>query len=339
MNYLVTGAAGFIGMHTALSLLAQGHFVVGVDSINSYYDPQLKKDRLSQISHPNFVFVQADITSRGVIDQLFAKYQFQRVIHLAAQAGVRYSLENPFAYCSSNLEGFLVILECCRQYRIEHLVFASSSSVYGMNQQMPFSEAHPVDHPISLYAASKKANEVMAHAYASAFGLPVSGLRFFTVYGPWGRPDMAFHKFTKAIFEGKPIDVYNHGKMRRAFTYVDDIVEAVVRLSDKVATPDPNFDPYAPNPSTSSAPFRVYNIGGEAPVELGRFIRLIEKAVGREALQVLKPIQNGDVENTEADCSVLWETIGFTPQVSIEEGVNRSVEWFRRYYRLEGAPA
>lgn len=331
---LVTGAAGFIGYHVCEALLARGDCVTGFDNLNDYYDPQLKRDRLARLEHPNFRFTQGGMEDAAALHAAFKAAAPDRVIHLAAQAGVRYSLQNPGAYVQSNLVGFGNILEECRHAKTPHLTYASSSSVYGMNTRMPFSVSDDVDHPVSLYAATKKANELMAHAYSHLYGLPTTGLRFFTVYGPWGRPDMAYFKFTKAIFEGRPIDVYNHGKMRRDFTYIDDIVQGVVRTSDRVAEPDPAFDPARPNPGRSSAPWRVYNIGNHTPVELGRFIEIIEEAVGKKAAKNYLPMQDGDVVATFADVEDLQRDAGFAPSTPLEVGIGRFVEWFRGYYRV-----
>ncbi len=329
---LVTGAAGFIGYHVCEALLARGDEVTGFDNLNDYYDPQLKRDRLARLAHPNFRFAQGGMEDPAALHAAFEAAAPERVIHLAAQAGVRYSLQNPGAYVQSNLVGFGNILEECRRAKTPHLTYASSSSVYGMNTRMPFSVSDDVDHPVSLYAATKKANELMAHAYSHLYGLPTTGLRFFTVYGPWGRPDMAYFKFTKAIFEGRPIDVYNHGKMRRDFTYIDDIVQGVVRTSDRVAEPDPAFDPARPNPGRSSAPWRVYNIGNHTPVELGRFIEIIEEVVGKKAAKNYLPMQDGDVVATFADVEDLQRDVGFAPATPLEEGIERFVAWYRGYY-------
>lgn len=333
MKVLVTGAAGFIGMHCAKALLERGDEVVGVDNLSDYYDPQLKADRLKELSpYSGFKFLKLDIADRPALEQLFAEEGFDRVIHLAAQAGVRYSLKNPHAYVESNLVGFLHILEGCRHHRIAHLVYASSSSVYGGNEKMPFSEHDSVDHPVSLYAATKKANELMAHTYSHLYGLPTTGLRFFTVYGPWGRPDMAPILFAKAILEGRPIEVFNYGKMQRDFTYIDDIVEGVVRALDRPAEPDMDFDSRNPNPSVSRAPFRVFNIGNQGPVELMRFIEAIENALGMKAEKNLLPIQPGDVIATFADVSKLRDWTGFQPGTEVEDGVSRFVSWYRNYF-------
>ena len=335
MKILLTGAAGFIGMTTCLRLLARGDEVVGLDNLNDYYEVQLKLDRLARMQpHANFRFVKADVADRPAIEQIFAAEKFDRVIHLAAQAGVRYSLQNPQAYVDSNIVGFMNILEGCRHTKVAHLVYASSSSVYGGNTRMPFSERDSVDHPVSMYAATKKANELMAHTYSHLFGLPTTGLRFFTVYGPWGRPDMALFLFTKAILEGRPIDVFNHGQMRRDFTFVADIVEGVMRVTDRVAEPDPAFNADDPSPATSHAPFRVFNIGNHNPVPLLDFIGCIEDALGRKAEKNLLPLQDGDVPATYADVDALADWVGFAPATSIQSGIARFVEWYRAYYRV-----
>ena len=334
MKVLVTGAAGFIGMHASERLLARGDEVVGLDNLNDYYDPQLKRDRLARIEpHPNFRFVKMDVADRPGIEKLFADEKFDRVIHLAAQAGVRYSIENPHAYIDSNIVGFMNILEGCRHNKVQHLAYASSSSVYGGNTKMPFSEHDSVDHPISMYAATKKANELMAHTYSHLFGLPTTGLRFFTVYGPWGRPDMALFLFTKATLEGRPIDVFNHGKMQRDFTYVDDIVEGVIRVLDHTAESDPEFNADQPDPGRSKAPFRVFNIGNHSPVQLMDYIGAIESALGMEAKKNFLPMQDGDVPATYADTSELNAWTGFQPDTSVKDGVARFVAWYREYFR------
>ena len=332
---LVTGAAGFIGYHVARRLLERGDQVLGVDNLSDYYDVRLKEARLAQLeSSPRFRFIKLEIADRSAVRNLFSAHPTRRVVHLAAQAGVRYSLVNPHAYADSNLVGFLNILEGCRQGQAGHLVFASSSSVYGGNTKMPFSEHDNVDHPLSLYGASKKANELMAHSYAHLYGLPCTGLRFFTVYGPWGRPDMALFLFTKAILEGKPIDVFNYGKMQRDFTYVDDIVEGVVRVLDRPPASDPNWSGQAPDPATSSAPYRVYNIGNHKPVALMRVIELLEEALGKKAEKRLQPLQPGDVPATYADVDDLVTHVAFKPNTQIEVGIRRFVEWYRGYYKI-----
>ena len=309
--------------------------MVGLDNLNDYYEVQLKKDRLAQLEgRSGFRFVRQDVADRAAMAALFAGERFDCVIHLAAQAGVRYSLENPHAYVDSNLVGFMNILEGCRHSQVGHLVYASSSSVYGANTRMPFSVHHNVDHPVSLYAASKKANELMAHTYAHLYGLPCTGLRFFTVYGPWGRPDMALFLFTRAILAGRPIDVYNHGKMRRDFTFIDDIVEGVVRTADHVARPNPAWDSDRPDPGTSRAPYRIYNIGNNQPVELLHLIEVLETALGKKSEKNLLPIQPGDVPATFADVEALVQDVGFKPATSIEEGVERFVRWYRHYYNV-----
>ncbi len=332
---LVTGAAGFIGSHLTKRLLGRGDEVVGLDNLNDYYDVSLKEARLAQLQKMDgFRFVQLDLADREGMAALFAAERFDRVVNLAAQAGVRYSLINPHAYVDSNLTGFVNILEGCRHNEVEHLVYASSSSVYGANTNMPFSVHDNVDHPVSLYAASKKANELMAHTYAHLYRLPVTGLRFFTVYGPWGRPDMAMFLFTKAILAGEPIDVFNYGKMRRDFTYVDDIVEGVMRTLDNTATPNPDWDGAQPDPGTSSAPSRLYNIGNNNPVELMDLISTLEQSLGRTAEKNLLPIQPGDVPATYADVDDLMRDVGFKPATPIAEGVRRFVAWYRNYYQV-----
>ena len=335
MKVLVTGAAGFIGMHVSQRLLARGDSVVGVDNLNDYYDPALKRARLALLTtQPGFSFHQLDVANRTGMDALFATERFDRVVHLAAQAGVRYSLQNPHAYIESNVTGFNHLLEGCRHHGVQHLVYASSSSVYGGNTLMPFSERHSVDHPVSLYAATKKANELMAHTYSHLYGLPTTGLRFFTVYGPWGRPDMALFLFTRAILEGRPIDVFNHGQMLRDFTFISDIAEGVLRTLDRVATPDENFDAARPNPASSKAPFRVFNIGNSDPLPLMNFIEAIEQATGRTAQKNFLPMQDGDVPATHADVSALTEWTGFTPGTPVAQGVRRFVDWYRSFYRV-----
>ncbi|MBB3195000.1 NAD-dependent epimerase [Roseateles terrae] len=335
MKVLVTGAAGFIGMHVSQILLARGDQVVGLDNLNDYYDPTLKHDRLARLTpHPAFSFIEMDVADRAGMAQVFAEHGFDRVVHLAAQAGVRYSLVNPHAYIDSNISGFTNILEGCRHHSVEHLVYASSSSVYGGNTLMPFSEHHGVDHPVSLYAATKKANELMAHTYSHLFNLPTTGLRFFTVYGPWGRPDMALFLFTKAILAGEPIKVFNHGQMIRDFTYIDDIAEGVVRVLDRVATPDAGYDAMKADPARSSAPYRVFNIGNHQPVPLMGFIEAIEQALGREAKKEFLPLQDGDVPKTHADVEELAAWTGFRPAMPVTEGVKRFVAWYRDYYKI-----
>jgi len=330
---LVTGAAGFIGYHTSERLLARGDEVVGLDNVNDYYDPTLKEARLARLAgQAGFKFVRMDLGDRAGIEQLFATERFDKVINLAAQAGVRYSLTNPHTYIDSNLVGFLHILEGCRHHGVQHLTYASSSSVYGANTAMPFSVHQNVDHPLSLYAATKKANELMAHTYSHLYGLPTTGLRFFTVYGPWGRPDMALFLFTKAILEGRPIDVFNHGLMRRDFTFIDDIVEGVIRTSDHTALPNAAWDSDRPDPATSKAPYRIYNIGNNNPVELMHLIATLETALGRTAEKNMLPMQMGDVPATYADVEALEQDVGFAPKTSIETGVERFVAWYRAYY-------
>ena len=333
MKILITGAAGFIGMHTALRLLARGDEVVGVDNLNDYYEVSLKTARLAQLtSHANFRFIQMNVADTPGMAELFSREGFQRVIHLAAQAGVRYSLVNPHAYIQSNLVGFTNILEGCRHGQVEHLVYASSSSVYGGNVKLPFSEHDNIDHPVSLYAATKKANELMAHTYSHLFSLPTTGLRFFTVYGPWGRPDMAPILFTKAILDGRPIDVFNHGNMMRDFTYIDDIVEGVIRVLDKPAAANPEYDATQPDPASSNAPYRVFNIGNNQPVKLMAYIEALESALGVVAEKNFLPMQPGDVPATYADTSELDAWVGFKPDTPVTEGVARFVDWYRNYY-------
>jgi UDP-glucuronate 4-epimerase len=333
MKVLVTGAAGFIGMHVSEVLLARGDEVVGLDNLNDYYDPTLKEARLARLTpHAGFRFVRMDVADREGMERLFAEERFDRVVHLAAQAGVRYSLENPHAYVDSNLVGFINILEGCRHGGVQHLVYASSSSVYGGNEKMPFSEHDSVDHPVSLYAATKKANELMAHTYSHLYGLPTTGLRFFTVYGPWGRPDMALFLFVSAMLEGRSIDVFNHGRMRRDFTYIDDIVEGVVRTLGRVPQTDPGYDAVAADPARSRAPYRVFNIGNNDPVPLMDFIAAIEASLGVEAQKNFLPLQAGDVPATAADTAELAEWVGFAPATPVGEGVARFVSWYRDYY-------
>jgi UDP-glucuronate 4-epimerase len=333
MKILVTGAAGFIGSATAQRFLERGYEVVGLDSLNEYYDVTLKEARLKRLTgQADFRFVKLDLADSARVAALFASERFPRVVHLAAQAGVRYSLENPHAYIQSNVVGTLNILEGCRHTDVEHLVYASTSSVYGANTNMPFSVHKGVDHPLSLYASSKRANELMAHNYSALFKLPTTGLRFFTVYGPWGRPDMALFLFTRNILEGKPIDVFNNGHHQRDFTYVDDIAEGVVRASERIAKPDPNWDSKAPDPASSFAPFRLYNIGNNRPVQLLRYIEVIEEALGRKAVKNFLPLQPGDVPETSADIDDLVRDVGYRPATPVEVGVRRFVDWFREYY-------
>ncbi len=333
MRILVTGAAGFIGFHLCRRLLARGDVVLGLDNLNSYYEVSLKQSRLAHLTpQAGFSFVQTDLADRPAMEQLFSVEQFDIVIHLAAQAGVRYSLENPHAYVDSNLTGFMNILEGCRHTGVKHLVFASSSSVYGANTAIPFSIHQNVDHPVSLYAATKKANELMAHSYASLFNLPVTGLRLFTVYGPWGRPDMAYFSFTRAILEGRPINIFNRGRMQRDFTYVDDIVEGIVRIADKPAAKNPTWSGTQPDPGSSFAPYRIYNIGNNKPVELLQFIEILEQQLGITAQKNFLPMQAGDVPATFADIDELAAATGFRPATSLEDGIARFVAWFRSYY-------
>lgn len=333
MKFLVTGAAGFIGFHVCQRLLAAGHQVVGLDNLNDYYDVNLKLSRLSLLkSDGQFHFARCELADREGIAALFKQHSFQRVIHLAAQAGVRYSIENPHAYADANLIGHLNILEGCRHHKIEHLLYASSSSVYGLNRKMPFSTADSVDHPVSLYAATKKANELMSHTYSHLYQLPTTGLRFFTVYGPWGRPDMALFKFTRAMLAGEAIDVYNHGQMKRDFTYIDDIVEAIMRVQDVIPQADPAWTVEQGTPATSSAPYRVYNIGNSSPVTLMSYIEALEQALGFKAEKNLLPMQPGDVLETSADTRALFDITGFKPQTSVSTGVQQFVNWYRDYY-------
>ena len=334
MKYLVTGAAGFIGFHVSKRLLEAGHQVVGIDNLNDYYDVSLKQARLDLLVHPGFQFHKSDLADRESMSALFASGHFDRVIHLAAQAGVRYSLENPHAYADSNLTGFLNILEGCRHNKIQHLLYASSSSVYGMNRKMPFSTDDSVDHPVSLYAATKKANELMAHTYSHLYGLPTTGLRFFTVYGPWGRPDMALFKFTKAMLEGKSIDVYNYGKMKRDFTYIGDIAEAIIRLQDVIPAPNGEWTVESGSPATSSAPYCVYNIGNSSPVELMDYIKALEEALGIDATKNMLPLQPGDVLETSADTKALYDVIGYKPTTTVKDGVKNFVDWYRDFYNV-----
>jgi UDP-glucuronate 4-epimerase len=336
MRVLVTGTAGFIGSHVAQVLLARGDEVVGLDNLNDYYDPTLKQARLARLQQVSgYTHVTADLADRAAMEELFARYKPHRVVHLAAQAGVRYAAENPHVYVASNVTGFLHVLEGCRHHGVEHLVYASTSSVYGANLAMPFSEHAPTEHPLTLYAATKKANEQMAHSYAHLYGIPCTGLRFFTVYGPWGRPDMALFLFTKAILAGEPIKVFNHGRHKRSFTYVDDIVQGVVRSLDTVPDVDAKWSGLSPDPATSGvAPYRLYNIGNEQPVELLRYIEVLEQCLGRKSVMEMLPLQAGDVPDTEADVSDLIANVDYRPVVAVEEGVARFVDWYRGYYRI-----
>lgn len=342
MKTLVTGNAGFIGFHTAKRLLERGDPVVGVDVVNDYYDPALKEARLAILERTAaetgtpYRFVRGNLADRSLVETLFAGEAFERVIHLAAQAGVRHSLVDPYSYVESNVLAFTALLEACRWNGVGHLTYASTSSVYGANTSMPFREDEAADHPIQFYAATKRANELMAHSYSHLFALPTTGLRFFTVYGPWGRPDMALFKFTRSILAGTPIDVFNHGRHTRDFTFVDDIVEGVLRVSDSPAAPDPLFDPRRPNPSTSSAPFRVLNIGNSSPVELGAYIDALETALGRRAERNLLPLQPGDVPDTFADVSALEAAVGTWPRTGVQDGIDRFVTWYLAYHRING---
>lgn len=337
---LVTGNAGFIGFHVAKSLIESGDEVVGFDAVNSYYDPALKEARLecleqtARTAKGAYCFIRADLADRAQVERCFSEHRFDRVIHLAAQAGVRYSIDNPHDYVQSNLVAFTNVLEACRHSRVPHLTYASTSSVYGANTRMPFSEHHGADHPLQFYAATKRANELMAHAYSHMFGLPTTGLRFFTVYGPWGRPDMAFFLFTKNILEGKPIKVFNYGNHTRDFTYIDDIVEGVIRISDKIAEPDANWRADSPDPASSQAPFRIYNIGNNCPVKLEAYIEAIENAVGRKAEKELLPMQPGDVPDTCADINELVTAANYKPSTPVPAGIARFVHWYRDYYRV-----
>lgn len=334
MKYLVTGAAGFIGFHVSQHLLAAGHQVVGLDNLNDYYDVSLKQARLALLPSADFRFVKMELDDNAGMAALFAEEQFDRVIHLAAQAGVRYSLENPHAYAQANLVGHLNVLEGCRHNKVQHLLYASSSSVYGLNRKLPFSTDDSVDHPVSLYAATKKANELMSHTYSHLYGLPTTGLRFFTVYGPWGRPDMALFKFTKAMLEGNSIDVYNYGKMKRDFTYIDDIAEAIIRLQDVIPEANSEWAVESGSPATSSAPYRVYNIGNSSPVELMDYITALEDALGIEAKKNMMPMQAGDVLETSAETQPLYDLVGFRPQTSVKDGVKNFVKWYREFYKV-----
>ena len=333
MRILVIGAAGFIASNLSGRLLARGDEVLGYDNLNDYYDPTLKEARLARLTpHANFSFIRGALEDRPALERAFAEFRPERVVNLAAQAGVRYSIENPYAYIESNLVGFINVLEACRHGKVGHLVYASSSSVYGANRKLPFSVQDPVDHPVSLYAATKKANELMAHTYSHLYRLPTTGLRFFTVYGPWGRPDMALFLFTRKILAGEPIEVFNHGRHTRDFTYIDDIVEGVVRTLNRVPAGDPAFDPLRPNPATSAAPYRVYNIGNNRPVELARYIEVLENKLGRKAEKILLPLQPGDVPDTCADVEELARDTGYAPATAVEEGVSRFVDWYRAFH-------
>jgi len=335
MKVLITGTAGFIGSTLSHKLLARGDEVIGIDNLNDYYDVNLKKARLERLtSHPSFTDVRADLEDKAAIDKVFAEHKPDRVVNLAAQAGVRYSLENPHAYIDANIVGFINILENCRHHDVGHLVYASSSSVYGAHTNMPFSIHDHVDHPVSLYAATKKSNELMAHTYSHLFNLPVTGLRFFTVYGPWGRPDMALFMFTRKILAGEPIDVFNYGNHRRDFTFIEDIVEGVTRTLDNVAAPNTDWDPAKPDSATSSAPYRVYNIGNNSPVDLVRYIEVLEDKLGKKAIRNLLPLQPGDVPDTYADVSDLMNDVNYKPETTIEEGIGRFVDWYRDYYKV-----
>ena len=340
MKVLVTGAAGFIGFHVSKKLLERGDDVVGIDNFNDYYDPALKEARANLLTETaqqhkgEFTLIRGNIADKALIDQCFDAHQFDRVIHLAAQAGVRYSLENPLSYVESNITGFTNIIEACRYHKTPHLTYASTSSVYGANTVMPFSEQHGVDHPIQFYAATKRANELMAHSYSHLFNLPTTGLRFFTVYGPWGRPDMALFKFTKKIIEGEAIPVFNHGNHTRDFTFVEDIAEGVIRSSDQIAQPDPNWDSKNPSPASSYAPFRIFNIGNNNPVKLIEYIHAIEKSLDKKAIMDLLPLQPGDVPDTFADSSALEKAVGYKPSVSVDDGVKQFVDWYRDFYQV-----
>jgi UDP-glucuronate 4-epimerase len=337
MKIMVTGAAGFIGSHVALRLLERGDEVVGIDNLSDYYDVNLKKARLARFDeHPRYAHVAADLADRSAMEEAFARHKPQRVINLAAQAGVRYAAENPHIYVSTNITGFLHVIEGCRQHDVEHLVFASTSSVYGANTRMPFSEHQSTEHPLTLYAASKKANEMMAHNYAHLYGLPCTGLRFFTVYGPWGRPDMALFLFTRAMLAGEPIKVFNHGHHKRSFTYIDDIVEGVIRALDHVPSGNPDWNGDQPDPASSHAPYRIFNIGNEQPVPLLRYIEVLEQCLGRKATMEMLPLQAGDVPDTEADMSALADAVDYSPCVPVEQGIANFVRWYRDYYQIPG---
>lgn len=337
MNFkiLITGSVGFIGFHLSNLLLDKGYQVIGIDNLNNYYDPKLKEDRLAILKqNNNFIFHKVDLKDKVEVDKIFEEYKPEYVINLAAQAGVRYSIKNPYAYVDSNLVGFMNILEACRNYPVKHLLYASSSSVYGGNKVAPFSTNHNVDHPVSLYAATKKSNELMAHTYSHLYKIPTTGLRFFTVYGPWGRPDMAYFSFTKNIIEGNPIKVFNHGNMERDFTYIDDIVEGIYKLLDVIPEPNPEWDETKDDISTSFAPYKIYNIGNNQPVQLMKFINILEEKIGKKAEKIYMDMQPGDVLRTYADVSDLQRDIGFKPSTSIEEGLGKFVEWYREYYKV-----
>ena len=334
MKILVTGTAGFIGSHVAMRLLERGDEVIGFDNLSDYYDVVLKRDRLARfIDHPRYTHIQADLADRDAVEAVFTTHKPQRVVNLAAQAGVRYAAQNPHVYVSSNVTGFLHVLEGCRHHGVEHLVFASTSSVYGANTRMPFSEHQPTEHPLTLYAATKKANELMAHSYAHLYGIPCTGLRFFTVYGPWGRPDMALFLFTQAILAGQPIKVFNHGRHKRSFTYIDDIVEGVLRTLDHIPTANTDWDGASPDPASSNVPYRIYNIGNEQPVELMQYIEVLERHLGRKAQMEMLPLQAGDVPDTEADVSELIASVGYQPRVPVDEGIGNFVRWYQSRYR------
>lgn len=336
LKILITGAVGFIGFHLSQYLLKNEDTVVGIDNLTNYYDPILKEDRLKQLNkHSNFTFHKVDLKDKLAVDEIFSNYKPDYVINLAAQAGVRYSIENPYAYMDSNLTGFINILEACRNYPVKHLLYASSSSVYGGNKVAPFSTNHNVDHPVSLYAATKKSNELMAHTYSHLYGIPTTGLRFFTVYGPWGRPDMAYFSFTRDILEGKPIKVFNHGKMERDFTYIDDIVEGIYKLIDRPPVPNKEWDESKDDLSTSFAPYKIYNIGNNQPIQLMKFINVLEEKIGKEAEKIYMDMQPGDVLRTYADVSDLERDINFKPGTSIEEGLGKFVDWYKEYYKVE----
>jgi UDP-glucuronate 4-epimerase len=333
MRILVTGAAGFIGFHVSCRLLAEGYEVIGADNLNDYYDVALKEDRLRILEKmPGFRFLKLNLEDTGSLNSIFENHSIDIVINLAAQAGVRYSITHPHSYVESNITGFLNVLEACRNYNVKHLIYASSSSVYGANEKVPFSTSDPIDHPVSMYAASKKANELMAHTYSHLYNIPTTGLRFFTVYGPWGRPDMAYYSFTRDIIEGKKIKVFNHGDMKRDFTFIDDIVEGIIRLVHRPPSPDPDWDPLDPDPSSSHAPYKIYNIGNNHPVKLTEFIQILEKLIGKKAKTEFLPMQPGDVKETFADISDLQQEIGFSPATPLAAGLKHFVEWYKSYH-------